>query len=236
MITLRDRTASLRANPVLAYDIRAMQDAFDPQREHNRGGWESEEEGRAWFEAFRDDFDAGKRPGEGEYPVFTLADRELDADAFAEEMPRALGRLLEALGVGEVTFLHVARTGRWPSERRHDRTIVAASEAFRALGAGEGFDGGIVADLGSLGEVARPLFWSVRADPGYGDVYFGGAGAPVVASFCPYGSLHLSVYGAEWHARARAAAAGAGWMEVPDLECSSYAPGGGRIAERQLEL
>lgn len=236
MITLVDRAAALRANPVLAYDVRAMQDAFDPQREYNRDGWESEEEGRAWFEAFRDDFEAGQRPGEGEFPVFTLADRELGAEAFAEALPRALGRLFGALGVGEVTFLHVARSRRWPSERTHDAKIVEAGEAFRALGAGEGFDGGIVADLASLGEVVGPLFWSVRADPGYGDVYFGGAGAPVVASFCQYGSLHLSVYGAAWHARAREAAAGAGWMEVPDLECSSYAPGGGRIPERQLEL
>ncbi|HEX2203493.1 MAG TPA: hypothetical protein VHG91_09360 [Longimicrobium sp.] len=236
MIKLVDRAAALRANPVLAYDVRAMQDAHDPEREHNRDSWESEEEGRAWFAAYRDDFEAGKRPGEGWFPVYTLADRELDVDAFAEELPRGLGRLFEALGVDEVTFLHVARTGRWPSERRHDRTIVAASEAFRALGAGEGFDGGIVADLGSLAEVVRPLFWSVRAAPDYGDVYFGGAGAPVVASLCQYGSLHLSVYGAEWHARVREAAADAGLLEVPDLDCGGYAPGGGRIPERQLEV
>jgi hypothetical protein len=235
LITLIPRDRCLRENPVLAHELRALQAAFDPERQAARYGGEADPEDVAWFAAVRDDIpETDAPPFSGQLALELPAD---DLDGLAAGLPDAAGRLLGALGGDALTLLHFSRSARWPSPRRSPPQLAEAGKRLRAFGAGKGFNGGIRADRDSLAEVLVPVFWYTRLDAGYGEVHFGFGEAPVVGTLCKYGNLHCSVYGEEWPERARRAAVAAGFHELAGThECRERFGVGGRIEGRMLRL
>lgn len=234
MITLVSRAECLRQSPVLAQFVRALQSAHDPAT-----GYGSPEEvdpdAAAWFAAFRDDIPEAPSP-----PFAGSATLQLPAeslDALVAALPDAVARLLEALGEDSAMFLHLSRGARWPTRRRTPPQLADAARRFRAMGAGKGFNGGIQADRASLAEVLVPLFWSTRMDGDYGEVYFALGSAPVIASPCRYGNLHLEAYGEGWPERVREAAGAAGFDQLQGpQDCHERFGPGGRIEGRSFRV
>lgn len=142
--------------------------------------------------------------------LYAPAERFDDA---AEGLGPALARMLEPFGGGTLTFLHALRSGRWPTRRRRPPVLAEAGRAFRAMGAGNGFDGGIRTDARAAAAVVTPLMWIVRMDMGYGLVFVAPDCAPFAASFCQYGNLHVDVYDAAAVPAIRASAHSAGLEE-----------------------
>ena len=156
-------------------------------------------------------------------------------DQAARELGPALMRLLKPLGERRLTFLHAWRSGRWPTRRRSPPILAAAARAFREMGAGKGFDGGIRADATASAEVIALLAWTVRMDMGYGQVYLVPEHAPLVASLCQYGNLHVEVYDAALGARMRHAAGFGGLAEWEGI-CDERFAAGGAIPGRALSM
>lgn len=159
-----------------------------------------------------------------------------DLEQTGQELGPALGRLLERLGGRTLTFLHAMRDGRWPSGRSGPRELAEAGRAFREMGAGESFDGGLRADAADSAAVFAPLLWNVRMDIGYGMVFIAFDGAPIVASLCQYANLHVDVYSRDAAAAIRDAAHAAGFAEWIDGMCDERMSKGGAIEGRGIRI
>jgi hypothetical protein len=157
-------------------------------------------------------------------------------DEAARALAPALARLLKPTGGRTLTFLHASRSGRWPTRRRGPPILAESGRAFRELGAGKGFDGGIRVDARAAAAVIEPLAWSVRMDMGYGPVYLAPEHAPFVASLCQYGNLHVEGYDAGFVDWLRHAAGSAGLAEWTDGICDERWELGGAIPGRGLRL
>jgi hypothetical protein len=157
-------------------------------------------------------------------------------DEAARELGPALGRVVEAFGGRTLTFLHAWRSGRWPSRRRSPPVLAEAGRAFREMGAGKGFDGGIRVEAPSAGDVIAPLMRIVRMDVGYGQVFLVPDRGPFVASLCQYGNLHVDVYARRAVEPIREAAIFAGLAEWTDGICDERWETGGAIPGRAISL
>src|SRR6185312_8036024 len=97
--------------------------------------------------------------------------------------------------------------------------LAQAAAAFRAIGAGDGFNGGIRVDASAAELVIAPLLWCVRMDMGYGEVYVAPDRGGFTASLCQYGNVHLEVYDVGAVGEILEAARAAGLAEVPFGSC-----------------
>lgn len=226
-ISLVPRDQCLRDHPVLAEAVGGWQRAHAPAPEDGDD---------AWYAAFCD-------PALQPDPtirwagslIFYLPERDLDRTA--RELGPALARMLEALGGGGMlTFLHAARSTRWPTRRRSPPEMADAARAFRSMGAGKSFNGGIRAAVSECAAVFAPLLWSARMDADYGLVFVAADGVPLVASLCQYANLHVDVYSRPVAAAVREAARDAGLAEWTDGMCDERFAADGAIPGRWLSL
>jgi hypothetical protein len=157
-------------------------------------------------------------------------------DEAARELGPALGRVVEAFGGRTLTFLHAWPGGRWPTRRRTPPVLAEAGRAFREMGAGKGFDGGIRVESTAAGDVIAPLMRIVRMDMGYGQVFLAPDRGPFAASLCQYGNLHVDVYARRAVELIREAAISAGLAEWTDGICDERWERGGAIPGRSLWL
>lgn len=234
-VSLIPRADFFRDHPILASVVRSLQDYHDPAAEHNRDYWAGEEEERRrWFEAYRDDIDAGPPPPYGgSLPLSVEADR---VEALPGALAAAIGAMMAEIGADTAGFVHVARSAPWTSPREHPRAD-AANAFFRRIGAGERTGDAIVADRASLGEALEAVFWCGRLDAGYGETYLTLGDAPAFASVCQYGNLHVDVYDAAWLDRLREIAARAGFTAVETPPgCDERFGDGGAIDGRELRM
>jgi hypothetical protein len=224
--TLVPRDECLRANPVLIHGVVGW------QRAHAPVPGETE-----WYAENCDPVQADPAVRWAESLILYLPTHDLDETA--RELGPALGRMIGALDGRTVTLLHAMRSGRWPVPREEPAVLADAADAFRAMGAGESFDGGIRADAANAADVAgviAPLLWSVRMDMGYGLVYIAPDGVPLLASLCQYGNLHVDVYSQEVAAAIRDAARAAGFEEWTDGMCDERFAVDGAILGRGLRM
>jgi hypothetical protein len=225
-ITLVPRDECLRANPVLTHGVVGW------QRAHAPVPGETE-----WYAEKCDPVQPDPAIRWAESLILYLPTRDLDETA--RELGPALGRMLAPLGGRSLTLLHAMRTGRWPVPREEPAVLADAADAFRAMGAGESFDGGIRVDSADAADVAAviaPLLWSVRMDMGYGFVYIAPDGLPFLASLCQYANLHVDVYSRGVAAAIRDAARAAGFEEWTDGMCDERFADGGAIKGRSLRM
>ena len=222
-IQLVPRDECLREHPYLAHAVVGW------QRAHAPVPGETE-----WYEETCDPVqpDPAIRWAES----FILYLPGLNLDETARELGPALGRVLGSLGGGALTLLHAPRSGRWPSPRREPRVLADSAAAFRAMGADEGFDGGIRVDAADSAAVLAPLLWSVRMDMGFGPVFIAFDDQPFVASLCQYANLHVDVYSADEAAAIRDAARAAGFAEWTDGMCDERFAQGSAITGRGLRM
>lgn len=157
-------------------------------------------------------------------------------DGSVVAMGMALPRLLEPLGARTLTFLHASPLGRWPTRRRTPPVLADSARAFRAMGAGKVFGGGIRVAVADAAAVVAPLMWTMRMDAGYGPVYFATDGAPLVASFCQHGNLHLDIYDPDVLGALRESAPSAGLEEAIDGVCRERFATDGAIPGRRLVM
>ena len=230
MITLLPRADTFALHPALARDVRGLQKAFDPRRDRGDGADEVDPDDLAWFESFRDDIAAPDLRHAG---TMVLGVDAGDVDAYPAALAGALGRLLDDVGADGLIALLAGRGASWISPREHPR-VREANAFFRALGAGEGFNGGIVADRDSLADLVTAVFWCARLDAGFGYLYLAARGAPLVATLCQYGNLHLSVWGDGEAEPVAEAARRAGFNE--EETCDERFGADGRIEGRQLRM
>lgn len=225
-ITLVPRDQCLRDHPVLAQAVGGWQRAHAPAPEDGDD---------AWYAAF---CDPALQPDPAirwaESLILYLPERDLDETA--RELGPALARMLTALGGGPLTFLQGPRSTRWPTPRRSPPVLADAGRAFRSMGAGKHFDGGIRAAASETAAVVAPLVWSTRMDADYGLVFVAADGVPLVASLCQYANLHVDVYSKPVAAAVREAARDAGLAEWTDGMCDERFSADGAIPGRWLSL
>jgi len=222
-ITLVPRDECLRANLYLAHAVAGWQRAHAP--EEGEAEWAAEACDRVYV-------DPEVRWAES----LTLYLPSSSLEETVEEMGPVLGRMLAPLGGSALTFLHAWPSGRWPTRRRSPPVLADAGRAFRALGAGGSFDGGIRITATDAEAVFVPLLWSVRMDMGYGPVYIAPEGVPFVASPCQYANLHVDVYSAHAATAIRDAARTAGFVEAIDGIRHERFESGGVITGRALRV
>jgi hypothetical protein len=225
-INLVPRDECLRANSVLTHGVVGW------QRAHAPVPGETE-----WYAEKCDPVQPDPAIRWAESLILYLPTRDLDETA--RELGPALGRLLAPFGGRSLTLLHAMRTGRWPVPRKEPAVLADAARDFRAMGAGESFDGGIrvdAADAADAAAVFAPLLWSVRMDMGYGFVYIAPDGLPFLASLCQYANLHVDVYSRGVAAAIRGAARAAGFEEWTDGMCDERFADAGAIAGRSLRM
>ncbi|HYH80443.1 MAG TPA: hypothetical protein VEX86_11625 [Longimicrobium sp.] len=225
-ITLVPRDECLRANRYLAHAVVGWQRASAPVPGETR-----------WYEEVCDPVKPDPAIRWAESFILYLPARDLDETA--RELGPALGRMLAPLGGRTLTLLHAMRTGRWPTPREDPAVLADAARDFRAMGAGESFDGGIrvdAADPADVAAVLAPLLWGVRMDMGYGFVYIAPDGVPFLASLCQYANLHVDVYSKDVAAAIRTAARAAGFEEWNDGMCDERFADGGAIEGRGLRM
>jgi len=222
-IPLVGRDECLRANPYLAHAVAGWQRAHAP------------EEGEAeWLAEACDAIVADPQLRWAESLTLYLPTSGIEETA--AEMGPALGRMLAPFGGGALTFLHAWPSGRWPTRRRSPAVVATAARAFREMGAGGSFDGGIRIAATDAEAVFAPLLWSVRMDMGYGPVYIAHEGVPFVASLCQYANLHVDVYAPGAAGAIRDAARAAGFVESTDGVCDERFESGGAISGRRLRI
>jgi hypothetical protein len=219
-ITLLPRGECLRANRYLAHEVIGWQRAHAP-----------DEDREAWLAGVCDAFepDAAVRFAES-FVIHRPTHRIGEA---AEEMGPALARMLAPFGGTTLTFLLAPKNGRWPTRRRSPPTLVKPAAAFRKMGAGKSFDGGIRIDASAAAAVFSTLMWSVRMDIGYGPVFIAADEAPFVASLCQHMNLHVDVYDAAVVETVREAARAADFVEWTGGVCRERS-GEGAITGRGL--
>jgi hypothetical protein len=222
-VTLVPRDACLRDHPVLAQAV------FGWQRAHDPGSGDA-----AWYVEMCDALEPDPAIRWAESLVLYLPERDLDETA--RELGPALARILEALGGRTLTFLHASRSQRWPTRRRTPTVLADAGRAFRSMGAGKSFYGGIRVAASGCASVLAPVLWSTRMDFGYGPVFVAADGVPLVASLCQYANLHVDVYSRAVAAAIREAAQAAGLAEWTDGICDERFAADGAIPGRRLSL